>query len=145
MESKKQLEDLSIICLLWDVLHRLQVIHRFSNIEFEIFKGNFKLGLTIAAVNFRALDAGNFFEYVNLGVKHLLPLSVNFSEFIWLQPEHLRDYFKSLTQCALELSLGLLRFLDSVFRTIKLRSFEADMRVDSVHESLNQIVHRSDI
>lgn len=134
-----------MIGLLWDVLHRLQVLNRFSNIEFEIFKGNFNLGLTIAAVNFWALDAGNFLEYVNLGVKHLLPLSVNFSEFICLQPEHLRDYFKSLTQCALKLSLGLLRFLESVFRTIKLRSFEADMRVNSVHESLNQIVHRGDI
>ena len=126
-----------MICLLWDVFNWLQVFDRFANIEFEIFKCKFKLSLAVAAVNFWALEAGNFFKYVNLRVKHLLPLSVDFSEFICLLPEDLGDYFDSLTESALKLSLGFLRFLDNIFNQIVLRSFEFDVRVYCMHKVLN--------
>lgn len=129
------------ICLQRDVLNRLQVIHGFANIEFEILKGDLKPCLAVAAVNFCFLGIGNFFKHVYLGVQHLLPLSIDFSEFIRLQPEDLRDYFKSFTQRALELRLGLLRFWRGVFGTNNLRRPYTDVRVDSVNESPNQIVH----
>jgi len=123
----------------------MKVFNSFGYIKFEIFKGNFKLSLAIAAINFWALKAGNFFKYVNLRVKHLLPLSVDFSDFICLLAEYLGHYFESLAYSALELVLGLLRFLYSVCDSIIIWSFQFDVRVDCVHKILNQIIHGGDV